>query len=310
MADRDNAPKRDDNDSLLKEVSDDLNEERLMTRLRKWGPGLLIGAGAVLIAVSGMQVMNHMRKSANAAAGAEFAEAIAAFNEDENAGGRAAGRAALEAQAREGRGGYRHLAALRLAAAAANNGDYENARQYFSAVATDAPTRRLRNFARIRLAYLALDENPEAVSFLLSEIEGEPGAYGPFVRELQAFAALRAGRLPEAQRVFEAISLDLSAPQPLRSRAEEFAAFARSSQLAAKQASNFENADLAGALGLNAANSAPPLLAAPQDGAGEAATEETPPAEDASEAPAGEAPEADAGAETAPDGETDDGAGR
>ncbi|MEL6364622.1 MAG: tetratricopeptide repeat protein [Pseudomonadota bacterium] len=305
MADRDDAPKRDDNDALLREVSDDLNEERLLGWLRERAPILLGGAGAILIAVAGFQFQNGLKTRAEREAGEAYSAALASFEADGEAEGRSPGRAALEAQAETGREGYAHLAALRLAAAAVDRGDIDEARTRFAAVAADAPTRRMRNFARLRLAYLSLDENPSAAALVVSELEGDPGAFLPFVREVQAFVALKTGRTNEAQLQFEGIAADLSAPQSMRARAEEYAAFARSSQAIAEQSSRFEASDLTGALGLGGAGVLENAAAEAEAAADidDVAPEDEPPAEDPAESAASPSAPAEDDQDAAEDGE-------
>jgi len=239
-APKDDERRPDENASLLREVDDDLAEERLFGLIRRYGPAALIAAGVAVVGVAIFQFQAASSERAAQSAGAAYLDALERYAEDDPA--------PLRTIADERSGAYGALAALRLAAASAEEGDVAAARERYDDVVASAPTRRLRNYARVRLGYLLVDSDPDAARFIVGEIEGEAGAFAPFLREIEGLAALRQERWAPARDIFEALAADLASPPALSARAEQFAAFARSSRVAPEQA--FQPADLEQALGL------------------------------------------------------------
>ncbi len=211
-------------DSVLREVDQELAEDQQWAMFRKYGPAA-IGAGAALVvAVGGWQYWNAHKDSIAKEQALEYRNAIdiLADNPDQ-------GRAALSAISEEGASGYAILAELQLAASYAREGDRASAISVYREIYDNgAAPKRLRDLARLRAAYLALNDGRDAVMAHLGDLPNEEGAFSHHAAEVSGLAALEAKDYETALSIFRRLSIDLSAPEPVRTRAEDFAALAAS----------------------------------------------------------------------------------
>ena len=208
-------------DSILREVEQELAEDRQTRMFRDYGPAFIGGALAIVVGVAAWQFWTGARNAAAEAQALEFRDAIELLAEDQDAG-----RAALDAVAGEG-GGYGVLAGLHNAASFARGGERLRAIEEYRAVYENgSAARQVRSFARLRAAYLSLSDGRDAALADLGDLPEETGAFGVYAREVAALAALFDKDFETAQSMFRQLSIDIAAPQPVRSRAEDFAALA------------------------------------------------------------------------------------
>ncbi|MEM1397308.1 MAG: hypothetical protein AAGH38_07670, partial [Pseudomonadota bacterium] len=114
------------------------------------------------------------------------------------------------------------------AAEASALGNSDEAKAAYDKIVNDgALPKRIKDLARVRSAYLALDDGRDAVIAAVGDLEAEDSALGFYAREALAFAALKDGDYQTAASLFDAASIALTAPRSVRSRAEQFAAMAR-----------------------------------------------------------------------------------
>lgn len=276
-------------DSVLKEVDQELAEERQWAMFRKYGPAAISGAAALVIGVAGWQFWNARQHSLAEDQAIQFESAVDTMVEDE-----VAGREAMDVIAQDGAGGYSVLARFHRASSFARAGERDAALAAFRRVYEDgAAPERLRDLARLRAAYLALSEGRDAVLEHLGELANAEGAFSHHANEVAGLAALEAGDYETALSTFRQLTLDVGTPEPVRERAEEFAALAA----AAKSGVNITGAarleDVLEAVGESAAGETAPedAAAAPADDVpDEAEASAAPPSdEDAAQADAGEA---------------------
>jgi len=211
-------------DSALREVDKELAEERQWALFRKHGPSLIAAAISVVAVVGGWQFWNARQESVAAERALEFKNAVEllAENQDE-------GRAALEAIAGSGAGGYGVLARLHQAASFARNGERLAALDAYRALSNDsAAPKRVRELARLRAAYQSMADGRDAVIASLDGLDGDESVTGFYAREILALAAIEEKDYETAFSMFMRASTDLSAPAGVRERAEEFAALAAS----------------------------------------------------------------------------------
>jgi hypothetical protein len=131
----------------------------------------------------------------------------------------------LLAFAEEDDTGYAVLATMRAAAALGAEGDLEAARDLYTEVFEDRTLSvPLRDFARLRAAYLLFDNRPEAAADIAAGVESE--AFSAHADELASAAALRGGDYLAAKTGFAALAELESAPQSVRARAATYAAVA------------------------------------------------------------------------------------
>lgn len=211
-------------ESVLREVDQELAEERQWALFRKQGP-ILIGAGvAMVVGVAAWQGWTHVKRSAAETNAVAYSEALDLLAEDE-----VAGRAALENVA-EDKTGYGALAALQRAGSYAAGGERLKALEIYRDVANGGAPKRVRELAQIRAGYLALADGRDAVIDVLGDLPEAEGRFGYYAREIMGLAALEAEDYEAALSSFRQLSIDVGAPEGVRNRAEEFAALAEAAK--------------------------------------------------------------------------------
>lgn len=211
-------------ESALREVDQELAEERQWALFRRHGP-VLIGAGiAAVIAVAAWQGWTHVKRSAAETKAVEYSDALEVLAEDE-----VAGRAALGSVA-EDKSGYGALAALQRAGSYASSGERLKALEIYREVANGGAPKRVRELAQLRAGYLALADGRDAVIDVLGALPEAEGRFGYYAREIMGLAALDAEDYEAALSTFRQLAIDVGAPEGVRNRAEEFAALAEAAQ--------------------------------------------------------------------------------
>lgn len=266
-------------ESILREVNQELAEDDLNQKLRTYGP-MIAGAGAALVVgVAAWQFWTAREEAAARAHALEFNAAVELLGED-----RDAGRDALAALGEEG-GGYGALARLQAAASYAGGGERLRAVETYRAVYTDGGVqRRVREFARLRAAYLSLADGRDAVLSDLGSLPEAEGPFGVYAREISALAALGAEDYETAQSMFRDLTIDLSAPAPVRERAEDFAALAASGKVGVNITGEARVEDLIRAVGEATEDGAAGEDASAIEGAADASSAIEGVAEDAADA--------------------------
>ncbi len=184
-------------DVFLREVDEELNQDRQLAFFRRYGPIL---GGLALIAVIAVGVIELMRGQA----GREAAEASVAYQQALDEG---AGPDALMQYASAVDGGYEALAILRAAGTLAAQGQTADAVEAYALAYdnTDLPA-SLRDLARLRAGYLALDEDGAAADDIVSGIETE--AFAPNALEIRGLSALNRGDYGSAAAAFAQLRED------------------------------------------------------------------------------------------------------
>ena len=209
-------------ESILREVDQELTEERLWTRFREQGPRYIAAAVVLIAFVGGWQFWNAQKQRAAAASAVEFRDAAAQLETSPEDG-----RAALVTFSEEAPAGYSVLADLRRAGSLAQGGERLSARDaYRDVYENSGATKRLSQIARIRAAMLSLEDGREEVMRDLGDLESDATAIGFYARELAGVAALNAGDYETAKGIFERAVINTDTPDPVRRRAEELAALA------------------------------------------------------------------------------------
>lgn len=207
-------------EALLKEVDQDLADERQWAAFRKYGPALIGASAAIVVGVGGYQIWQGQKTGKAERLALEYRSAVELLAEDP-----AAGRAALEAVSTEG-GGYGVLAQFYRAGSFASNGERLNAIAAYRDIYQNAGDKRLRELARLRAAYLSLEDGREAVLNDLGDLTTVTTINGVHAREVEAVAAMLEKDYETAHSLFRQLSIDLAAPESVQRRAEGFAAMA------------------------------------------------------------------------------------
>ncbi len=203
-----------DEDVLLREVDEDLQQDKQLDFLKKHGPWLVAAAAAAVIGVGVYQLMMSQRGAAAAADAEAYREAV--LESDEAAG--LTGADAMQQFGAKAEGGYKALAAFRAAGLFAAAGNSADALASFRTVYADgsAPT-RLQDLARLRAASLLLDTDAAEAGEVADAVTTP--SLTPYAKEIKALVAMAA----EDFEVAHALLLDLSngiyTPAPLAGRA-------------------------------------------------------------------------------------------
>lgn len=206
-------------ETMLREVDQALAEDQTAQSFRKNLPAVIGAAVAIIVGVGGWQIWSQQRATAAARASSAYDEALKQAGTDE-------GTKALEGLAGEG-GGYAAVARMRLAGEAATRGEKDKALALYREVYSGGgATRRVKDVARLRAAYLSLADGRDAVIKDIGALETDETALGFYARETLALAAFRAGDYQSAEEMFRKAASSADAPEPVRLRAAEFAALA------------------------------------------------------------------------------------
>jgi hypothetical protein len=210
-----------DDDIAFREVDTALAEDQQAAAIRKNLPALIGGAVLIVVSVGGWQLWDRQKTAISTQNALEFrtaAESLAAGDD---------GAAAAFEKIAEGAGGYAVLAKLRLAAISAGDGDKDKSLALLREVySSSAAPKRLKDLARIRAAYISISNGRDEVIKDAGPLETDETSMGFYGREILALAAFKDGDYQAAEEMFRRAASSITAPEPVRQRAEEFAALA------------------------------------------------------------------------------------
>lgn len=207
----------DRNDTLLREVDEELRRERFEKLWKQYSTHILIGAGVFVALVGAYKVWETRRLEAAQKAGAGFSEArqlIADKKPDEAA-------KVLDTLAKGNSTGFASLARLQLAASNLKAGKNAEALADFEAVGKDSSADvTLKEFAQLQAAALRLGEADwTEMQNRLNPLAGEKSPWRQSARELLGQAALKAGRMDDARATFQQLLADRNTPPGIAERA-------------------------------------------------------------------------------------------
>jgi hypothetical protein len=219
-------------DSLLREVDEDLRREEMAKLWEKYGAFAMAGAVAIVLGFGGWKWVESRRQAAAESDGASFAAAIKTLNENKTA----EAEKALDAISKTGTAGYATLAQLRLAAAEAKAGKTPEAVAAYDQIAANRSVDPLlADFARLQAALLKSDTADwTEMQNRLSPLLSDQGAWRAPAREALGFAALKAGNTDAARGAFEKLIGDRSVPPSISERATMMMAVLTEQKLASE----------------------------------------------------------------------------
>jgi hypothetical protein len=209
-------------DPLLKEIDDELRDERIAKLWQRYGNWLIGAAFIVVAVVAGHQGWKSYQHSQRERASLGYA-AAARLAADTNAAG--ADKAFAEIAARAP-AGYAMLARFREAALAAQQGDGARAAELYRRLAADgALDKAYRDLAWLLAAFAVADSaEPKALRQDIARLAQPDSPWRFLARELSALLTLRTGERDAAREEFARLAEDTTAPAALKARAAEIAA--------------------------------------------------------------------------------------
>lgn len=206
----------DKNDSLLREVDEELRREQLEKLWQKYGTYAFLVAALIVFGVGGTKWLEARRLDTAQKAGAAYQAAVTSLT---------AGKAedaikALTTLSSEGPAGYAQLAELQLAGAAVKSGNTAEALKLYEGIAKDrASDGLIQGFAQLQAASLRLaDADFTEMQNRLNDLIATDSPWRANARELLGLAAMKAGKTDEARKSFEQIMGERNAPQSLIER--------------------------------------------------------------------------------------------
>ena len=207
-------------DSLLREVDEDLRRDRMLRLWKRYGSFAIALVIGLLVAVAGVQIWKHYERQRLAEASMQFAEASAAAATDP-----ALAVAGFAALADEGPRGYALLARLQEAALLARQGDHAGAVAAYERAARSTDDAVYRDLATLMSVLAAMqapagEVDANEVEGKLARLAGDSDPWRYSARELQALMALKSGQTAEAERLLKQLVADPGVPAGVRERAE------------------------------------------------------------------------------------------
>ena len=231
-------------ESVLREVDQDLEEERQWARFRKYGPAAIAGAILLVAGVAGWQIFNAQRDAAAKEQSLELRNALELMADNP-----VSGREDLAVIAETSNTGVGILAQFHRAASFARNGERLSAIEAYRDIYNkSASPKRLKTLARLRAAYLSIADGRDAVFSDLGDLEQSPDTFGYYAKEISGIAAIQEKDFETAIAIFEGLANDIAAPEAISQRAKEFKAHAETGKAGVNISGDLQVDDLLGAI--------------------------------------------------------------
>jgi hypothetical protein len=224
----------DDNDSLLREVREELRREQMEKVWQRYN-GLILGAATLIVlAVAGYKFLETRRIAAAEAGGAEFA-AAETLSDDKK---KDEADKAFQAIADSGPAGYAALAKLHLAGAQVKDGKTADAVATYDSLAKQpGADDLLKSFAELQAASLRMgDADYAEIQNRLTPLAGDDAPYSKSARELLGIAAYKAKKYDEARKYLEPLLIDPNASAAIQDRVKVIMAGIAAAEVAANTA--------------------------------------------------------------------------
>lgn len=207
-------------DALLREVDDAVRQDELFGFWQRYGKAIAIAIVLGLAAFGGWLFWDHHRKETSGEVAEQAQELV-----DAAAGGGTPDPAKLKALGDASQPGYRAMARLIEAGAAAKKGDVKGAVALYGKIHADASLAQpYRDLALLRQIAITFDTmQPQQVVDRLKPLAVEGGPWFGSAGEMTAIAYMKMGKRNLAGPIFAAVSRDEHTPATLRSRARQMA---------------------------------------------------------------------------------------
>ncbi len=203
------------NDTIIREVDEELRRDRLRNFWRHGGPWVIAAAVLIVLGVAGYEGWTWWTKNQAAKSSDQFyAAAEIADGTDFNAA-----KKALDDVIATSSGGYPMLAQFREAALLSQNGKTDDAVAAYDSLSTSLGETHLRELALILAGNLLIDKGD--VNAVQQRVGGSITPADPLrnaAREVLGLTQYKAGKLDDAMKSFTDIMNDPLASQDLRNR--------------------------------------------------------------------------------------------
>jgi hypothetical protein len=206
---------------IFQEVEEDVRRERLEKFWKKNSDYIIAGVALVIIAVAGVELWRVYSQNQRIKASSEYAVAA----EMARSGQSTFAANLFGKLAKTAPGGYAAVSQLAEADALSSAGNRTDATALYRKIAAGNDP-YLAAIARIHLAWVIVDDSSKAdVKALLDPVRASGKAWDPMVREILAYADVRAGDTKEAESEYQALVADKEVPSGVRERAQIMALF-------------------------------------------------------------------------------------
>jgi hypothetical protein len=209
-------------DSLFREIDEELRQEQFGKLWAKYGNYAIALAVLAVAAVAGHQYWQSRDLAKRAEESSQFTTALRATME--NRGAEAS--QALTKLAETGSSGYAQISRLDLAAIKAKDGNKAEAAGAYLAIANNKDTApELRDLATLLSVLSEIDSgDPKALTDRIAPMVATNNPWRFNAKEFTAFLAQRMGETQRAGQLFRELADDATAPQGIRARAAEMSA--------------------------------------------------------------------------------------
>lgn len=206
---------------IFREIDEELRRENLAQLWKKYGNYIIGLAVLIVVATAAVVGWRTYQDKQREAQGAQYASALDLARQGKDADA-AAAFAALAQKADTGRA---TLARFEEAASKVNTGDAAGAIAIYDKLASDsAVDSGFRDVATLLSARYTLDKgDPQTAIAKLQPLTGPTNVWRGLALELTALAELKSGDKSKAQKDFDTLGKDTTAPQGVRQRAAAMA---------------------------------------------------------------------------------------
>jgi hypothetical protein len=206
---------------FFREVDEEYRRDQIAQIWQRYN-GLIVGLAVLLVAaVGGWRYWQHVERTQAEATSARYEDAVRLAREGKSEDA----EKALEAVARDAAGGYRLLSRFRLAAELGKTNAEDGAKAFDALAADGSVPGTWQDLARLRAAYLRIDNaDPAAIRPQLERLAAPTNPWRHSARELLGLSGLKSGDYDFAGRWFDQIAADRETPQGLRQRLEIYTA--------------------------------------------------------------------------------------
>lgn len=204
-------------DSFIREVNEEMRQDRARLLWERFGPIALVLAILVVLGTAAFVGYEYWAERQASRSGDAFLQALTLAN----SGKSDEALAEMKTLETDGYGAYPVLARMRAATVLTEKGDFDGAVKAFDEVAADnAIPGVLRDMARLRAAYILVDHGSYAdVAKRVEDLTADTNPLRSSAREALGLAAWKDGKSDDALKLFEQISSDDGAPRNARERA-------------------------------------------------------------------------------------------